>query len=460
MHLSAANTLQGLAGVMRILKCFFAVLALFSLQVSVSGSDKVVDSVGKSASVEIFQYMERPEPDFAWKKIESIAIGENQVHRLELTSQKWQGIVWKHALIVYEPQKLVHADHILLFVTGGGIGSSPNPRDMGMGVALANFSGARVATLHQVPNQPLMGNRVEDDLITETWLKYLETGDATWPLLFPMAKSAVKAMDALEQFSEEQFRQTVKGFVITGASKRGWTSWLTPVVDKRIVATAPIVIDTLNFPVQMTHQKKTWGFYSEQIADYTSKGLVRDDGIPRDGREAELWKMMDPYTYRAQLTLPKLLVVGANDPYWSVDAMNLYWDDLVGIKHIHRAPNAGHGLDDGREHALRTVAVFFRHAAAGKVLPEFTWKPEVSAEKIGVAMTPSGDPQVVRLWTARSDSNDFRKSKWTSEDLTAADGRFQGVAMKTGEERVAVFGEAQYEFEGIKYSLSTLVFWK
>ncbi len=445
---------------MRLFICVMLTFLFVFAPGSAVGSEKGAEVKVESIPPEIFQYMERQEPDFAWKKIESLTVGENKVHRLELTSQKWQDIVWKHALIVYEPTTLTHKDHMLLFVTGGGIGSSPNPKDMGMGVALANFSGARVATLHQVPNQPLMGNRVEDDLITETWLKYLATGDATWPLLFPMAKSAVKAMDALEQFSNEQFKQPVKGFVITGASKRGWTSWLTPVVDKRIIATAPIVIDTLNFPLQMTHQKKTWGFYSEQIEDYTSKGLVRDDGIPRDGREAELWKMMDPYTYRAQLTLPKLLVVGANDPYWSVDAMSLYWDDLVGIKHIHRAPNAGHGLDDGREHALRTVAVFFRHAAAGKTLPEFAWEPNVSAEKIGVTLKPSGQPQIVRLWSARSTTNDFRKSKWSSEDLTAADNAFHGEARKTGDERVAVFGEAQYEFEGLKYSLSTLVFWK
>ena len=427
------------------------------------GFEDITSEQTKDLPKEIFQYIARPELDFAWKLEQTTDVGANKVHRLVLTSQKWQGIVWKHNLIVYEPTELVHKDHMLLFVTGGGIdnvGKPQNIGDMAMGIALANFSGARTATLHQVPNQPLMGGRKEDDLITETWLKYLETGDATWPLLFPMAKSAVKAMDALEQFSEQQFKQPIKGFVITGASKRGWTSWLTSVVDKRIIATAPIVIDTLNFPKQMTHQKKTWGFYSEQIADYTSKGLVNDDGIPRDGREAELWKMMDPWTYRAKLTMPKLLVVGANDRYWSVDAMNLYWDDLVGVKHIHRAPNGGHGLDAGRENALRAIAVFFRHAAAGKTLPEFNWKPKVTESEVGIAMTPTGDPKAVRLWVARSDSNDFRESEWESQELTKQDGAFNGTAPKKGNQRVAVFGEAEYNYEGVNYLLSTLVFWK
>ena len=245
----------------------FVVACSCAVLFDIAANAEEKSSATTKSPTEIFQYMDRPEPDFAWKLEQTVELGANKVHRLVLTSQKWQGIVWKHNLIVYEPTELLHKDHMLLFVNGGGIdnvGKQPNIGDMAMGVALANFSGARIATLHQVPNQPLMGGRKEDDLITETWLKYLETGDATWPLLFPMAKSAVKAMDALEQFSEQQFKQPIKGFVITGASKRGWTSWLTSVVDvdKRIIATAPIVIDTLNFPKQMTDIRKRPGDFT------------------------------------------------------------------------------------------------------------------------------------------------------------------------------------------------------
>lgn len=54
-------------------------------------------------------------------------------------------------------------------------------------------------------------------------------------------------------------------------------------------------------------------------------------------------------------------------------------------------------------------------------------------------MTPTGDPAVVRLWVARSDSNDFRESKWESQVLTLLDGAFNGTAPKNGDQRVAVF---------------------
>ena len=51
-----------------------------------------------------------------------------------------------------------------------------------------------------------------------------------------MVKSAVRAMDAVEQCVEREWSHKVETFTVTGASKRGWTTWLTGAVDPRVTA--------------------------------------------------------------------------------------------------------------------------------------------------------------------------------------------------------------------------------
>ena len=191
----------------------------------------------------------------------------------------------------------------------------------------------------KVPNQPLYEGRKEDDLIAHTFEKYLESEDSGWLLLFPMVKSATQAMTALTQFTQQELAQKIDNFVITGASKPyGWTSWLTAAVDPRIKATIPLVIDVLNMPAQMEYQKATWGQYSEQINDYTERGL---QDVLGTGEEKSLTALVDPYSYRTQLTMPKLSVIGTNDPYWVLDALNIYWDDLAKPNYVLYVPNSG-----------------------------------------------------------------------------------------------------------------------
>jgi len=218
------------------------------------------------------------------------------------------------------------------------------------------------------------------------------------------------------------------------------------------------VIDTLNFPVQTQHQLDTWGDFSEQIHDYTSKGLVRTNGEPLTPREQLLWEMMDPFTYRRQLTLPKLLVSGTNDRYWVVNAMSNYWDDLVGPKYVLQVPNAGHGLDGGRELVLSTVAMLFRNAARGAAFPEISWSHSIGDGRMQLTLTSSETPVAARLWTARSESKDFRDSEWTAQSLMGADGEYGGALDVPETGHRALFVELQFVAAGLKYSLTTLVY--
>lgn len=408
---------------------------------------------------ELDAYLAKPEPDFASKMVTQKTTADGTVSHFELTSQRWQNIVWTHRLMVYEPVKLAHADHMLLFITGGGTGTPLRDNELAMGVALAKAAGCRVAMLHQVPNQPLLGGRIEDDLITETWLKYLASGDTQWPLLFPMVKSAVKAMDALESLATAQQWQPIKGFVVAGASKRGWTSWLTAAADKRIVATAPMVIDMLNFPAQIKNQHVLWGAPSEQVIDYSSKGLIPRDGVPRPGRETKLWEMMDPYHYRSRVKVPKLLIVGASDRYWSADAMNLYWDDLEGQKYIFRGANSGHDLQGNRDAALTTLAAFFRHVVTGQTLPQLSWNHSNADESIKMTVWSDKTPKSAQFWVAESSTMDFRDSRWQAAPLDDSDGKMIGVHRVSEGKVAAAFAELTFEHEALPYRLATLVYY-
>ena len=65
-------------------------------------------------------------------------------------------------------------------------------------------------------------------------------------LRMPMTKAVVRAMDAVTDYAQKSFGVHLEKFVVGGASKRGWTTWTTGVVDKRCAAIVPVVMDLLN----------------------------------------------------------------------------------------------------------------------------------------------------------------------------------------------------------------------
>jgi len=232
-------------------------------------------------------YVSRDDGAFAWVregKTET-PLGAT-IHELRLTSQRWKGITWRHTLLVVQPSK-VTSDVAVLVVSGGNTESRGDTQTRLIATTIAAQIQAIVAVLFAVPNQPLFDGLTEDNLIAHTFVKVLETGDKEWACLLPMTKSAVKAMDAVQQFAEKELGIKVNGFVVTGASKRGWTTWLTAVADpKRVKGIAPIVYDNLNIPAQMRHQREVFGGFSEQIREYEERGLL--DLVVGDGKAQEL----------------------------------------------------------------------------------------------------------------------------------------------------------------------------
>ena len=399
-------------------------------------------------------YVKRPDPTFAWKVVGEDATEAGRVVHLDVTSQTWKGIVWQHRLRVYEPKAVKYPDAMLLFITGGNTESRAKADDHQFGFALAKLCGGRVAVLPQVPNQPLLGGKSEDTLIAETFIRSLETKDADWPLLLPMVKSAVRSMDAVQAWAKGASRPEVAKFVVAGASKRGWTTWLTGAVDPRVAGIAPMVIVTLNMKAQNANQLEIWGRNSEQIDDYTSRGLT--DRFDAPERKA-LWELVDPYFYLDRLTMPKLLINGTNDRYWTLNALDLYWDDLRGPKNVVYLPNAGHGLDQNRDYALNGLGAFFRHVVTARPMPQVSWffaRPADGPMRLTVASSPP--PKLAKVWTALAEKRDFRDSPWESVPM-AADARMTADIPQPGKGRVAAFADLEYEIDGLTYHLATQI---
>src|SRR4029453_14690155 len=118
--------------------------------------------------------------------------------------------------------------------------------------------------------------------------------------------------------------------------------------------------------------------------------------------------------------IPKLLLLGTNDPYWTVDALRHYWGELPEPKLIYHTPNAGHDLGDRKE-AVQTLAAFFEMVADHQPLPRFSWKfNNGGATELSFDLPPK--PKAARLFTADSPDRDFRNDKWVNRALEPGDG--------------------------------------
>ncbi len=390
------------------------------------------------------EYSDKEDSCYAWN-IESKEryLGSDVLH-ITLQSQEWKGAAWKHRLKLISPAAFKEGSHVLLLITGSEEGSE----GLAFCKTIADRLNLPCAVLHDVPNQPLFHGLYEDALIAFTFSKFIESQDIEWPLLIPMVKAAKKAIDALEEMLEQSL-QTPKGFIVIGASKRGWTTWLISAVDKRVKGIVPLVFDNLNFAEQMRHQIECYGAYSEQISDYSKLRL--QEKLQTDIGQ-RLVEIVDPYSYKDDIIVPKLIVNGTNDSYWTVDSLNLYYDELKGRKHVLYVPNSGHGLEDKRR-VINTIVAFASSIMEGKDLPEIktVFKPE---EEGILRITPEEKPLYFDLWKASSDSMDFRNSRWESQPGIMERGDY--VFHISSQKRfTASFGEATFPIKGGIFSLST-----
>jgi PhoPQ-activated pathogenicity-related protein len=209
---------------------------------------------------------------------------------------------------------------------------------------------------------------------------------------------------------------------------------------------------------QMPKQLDALGGYSERLAPYVRRGLLP---IPQSAEGRRLLSLVDPWSYRERLTMPKLIVNGSNDFYWVTDALNNYWQGLPGSKWILYVPNTGHDLlrpnPESFNRLLNGLAAFSRQQMAGKTLPELSWRHEDSGDKARLVVESSPAPLAARLWVAESPSRDFRTAEWRDRAVDISGGRVVGEVTTSQNNYLAFFAELDYEIDGLKYQLSTQI---
>jgi PhoPQ-activated pathogenicity-related protein len=408
-------------------------------------------------STALDRYVAAPDTNFAWKVLTKTNTPAGAVCVIEMISQVWltpQEVNrprWQHWLTIAVPKEV--RNHTgLLFITGGNNDKGPPKAPPGNLVQMALATKSVVTELRNVPNQPLIfaddgRPRVEDDLIAYTWDKFLRTGNERWPARLPMTKAAVRAMDTVTAFcaTPDGGGAAVDRFVVSGASKRGWTTWTTAAVDKRVVAIAPIVIDVLNLEPSMKHHYAAYGFWAPAVGNYSETGIMEWMGTPQ---MKALMKIEDPFEYRQRFTMPKLLVNDTGDQFFLPDSSQYYFDELPGPKYLRYIPNTDHSLKNSD--AWETLQAFYQSILSGASLPRFQW----TLEKDGSIRVKAADlPQAAKLWQATNpQARDFRLEtlgpQWTSTPLSFQNGECLARVSEPAQGWTAFLVELTYDRAG------------
>ena len=383
------------------------------------------------------------------------------VHSIRMDSQNFlqskdvNKTSWSHWLTVIEPKE-VKAETALLVISSGDT-NDPMPKAQDALIEIALASNSLVAELQAIPNQPLKFSdesfdRWEDAIIAYTWNKFFLTGETRWPARMAMTKSAIAAMDTIQAVFK---RNNVNSFVVTGASKRGWTTWTAAATDNRVIAIIPLVIDMLNIKPSFEHHWQAYGFWAPAIQDYVDMNTMDWWGSP----EAEaLFKLVDPYSYKDRYQFPKYIINAAGDEFFIPTSSQFYYDQLPGEKHIRYVPNVGHSLNGS--YIIEAIASFYISILNSSPRPEYSWN---FLENGQIEFTSDNQPSEVKLWWADNPSSrDFRLDvigkSWKSKSIKInAEGKYISSIDKPEEGWRAYFVEAIYGSNSLPFIITSEV---
>lgn len=349
-----------------------------------------------------------------------------ELHQYQLTSQHWSPVKtlhpakWQHNVDIFIPDNPF--SQRALVIVNNGINHNIKSMDS---VPATDFSASTleniaratntiVISVDNIPNQYLTYEEngkplKEDDSVAHSWTLFMEQPDKQqlMPLHIPMAISVSQALTLAQR---ELKQWNIDNFIVSGISKRGWTTWLAAIADPRIDAIVPFAIDLLGTTATLKHMYQSYGgnwpavfhpYYQERI----------DEKIATP----EFFKLMqieDPLQYlgsmyESRLAIPKYIINASGDDFYVPDNSKFYYEKLPGKKSLRVAPNSDHrGIAKFAEQSLTAFIRRFQHSTP---LPILHTTLRQQAGKPILTVKFSEKPEKVQRWTAKNPlARDFR----------------------------------------------------
>ncbi|KAH3871996.1 hypothetical protein DPMN_035211 [Dreissena polymorpha] len=232
-------------------------------------------------------------------------------------------------------------------------------------------------------------------------------------------QAGVRAMDTIDDFTKKQHGFVTDRFLVAGASKRGWTTWLVGAVDKRVVAIAPIVMDLLNMQENMHHFYRSLGGWTFAFHDFYDVNFTANVDSPY---VKDLTGIIDPLSYNERYAnMPKYITSTGGDEFFMVDDSKFYFDVLKGEKYLRMIPNAEHGLVGHETSVMFGIRAFFLSVMNNKPLPKVDWILNTTAIGGKISVTTDVQPLSVECYHATTlddTRKDFRLLRGTPGDPT------------------------------------------
>ncbi|EGD73818.1 AprA [Salpingoeca rosetta] len=359
------------------------------------------------------KYVNKPDSHYTWAQVPNSTFhGPGYTgYVLNMTSQQWLSekevsqSIWWHYIAVVVPDELNYHKRAFMYITGGSnTGSVPDGggEDILLCAAVAVTTGSACSVLFQVPNEPIYfkaeqppKRRTEDAIIAYTWNHFLDHPDESeWLLRLPMTKAAVRCMDTTTAFLQKLRGMNVTEYVVAGASKRGWTTWTTAAVDKRVIGAIPIVMDMLNMVPNIHHFWQAYGGWSFALKDYYNMNFTArldDPNFPK------MTAIIDPLSYADRLTMPKLVIDSTGDEFFMNDDNWFWWGKLKGETHLLMVHNAEHSLATNLVEVIEGISSFAHDVLADKPRPSMTWTMSNSSTGGSIKLTTSEKPSRVTV---------------------------------------------------------------